>query len=298
MKRPKASNIIYILAIATIIGAVLFYWPKMERQHQINKLQNAKAELQEQITTYNWFIKELWDKHDACSTQQSGWHNSANSYRTEIWVRENQIGWIDYKIAELVWIDLKQPQVEDDNDLTWVIYDDSWLWRVNSEWKRHKLYNLQWTTVWERTKSLLQKFWLWKYYQSLKIMWDESDIKMEVAVCIAFADTSLWKAMKSQNNVWNVGNNDRWDVIHLDSIDDWFYYIYKTLNNKYLQQYKTIWELSQWGRTVLWLKWCAEQGEYCYATSPENWNNNIINCIQLIHRYEEDKIDEKFLFRK
>ena len=127
--------------------------------------------------------------------------------------------------------------------------------------------------------------------------WEQLWIKPEVAVCIAFADTSLWKAMKTKNNIGNVWNNDRWDKVHLSSIYVWITAIYQTLNNKYLSKYDTLGMLSQWGRTALRAKWCGEKWEQCYATSPDNWNNNIINCLNLIHWHEDKKIDENFLFR-
>ena len=125
-------------------------------------------------------------------------------------------------------------------------------------------------------------------------MWYVKDIKYPVAICIAWADSDLGKALKSKNNIGNVWNNDRWDTKEYATIYDGINAIYRTLNNKYQKYSEKIWELSQGWRTMLWLKWCAEKWEYCYATSDSTRGINIINCLNMI--YDSEK-NEYFEFR-
>ena len=111
---------------------------------------------------------------------------------------------------------------------------------------------------------------------------------MEVAVAIAFADTHLWKATKTPMNLGNVGNNDRWDTRTPDTLEQWIEAIFHTLNNQYLWEKQTIWDLSYaWD--------CQIRCDKVYATSPENWNNNVLNSLSNIYRKQ---IDPEFMFRK
>ena len=125
-------------------------------------------------------------------------------------------------------------------------------------------------------------------------MWHAKNIKYPVAICIARADSHLWKALKSKNNIGNVGNNDRWDTKAFATIYDGITAIFNTLNNKYQVNNNTIGELSHWWRTLLWLSWCAEKGTYCYATSKSTRNINVINCVNMIYDTEKN---EYFKFR-
>lgn len=98
-------------------------------------------------------------------------------------------------------------------------------------------------------------------------------IKKEVALCIAWADTGLGKQMKSTNNIGNVGNNDRGNVVHMDSLQKGVEAIFKTLNNKYLGYKQSIGSLSAgWGWTG-----------HLYATSTDNWDKNTRNCLSIVH---------------
>lgn len=169
-------------------------------------------------------------------------------------------------------------------------------WKVNSNWFSQEFKELKNQWVIGRTQELLELYthtnWtydLWAKYE--KMYW----IKMQVAIAIAKADSSLWDEMKSLNNVGNVGNNDRWDTWEYLTKEDWIEAIYRTLNNKYLWHIYNIGYLSEWGRTVLGGASCTVKGEFCYATSEENWNINVINTLRLL--YQDASIDETFEFR-
>ena len=168
-------------------------------------------------------------------------------------------------------------------------HTEKW-WRVNSQGKsKHKseLCDDDCTYNW-----VLQAFWLpiepfYEYEEKYKI-------KKEAIVCIAWADSHLWKMLKSTNNIGNVWNNDRWDVVHFATIEQGIEAMFRVLNNRYLGNYQRLWELSQWWRTNLWLKPCTDRWEFCYATSKENWNNNVLNCLNTI---KDTSIDENWNFR-
>jgi hypothetical protein len=297
METKNVNKRIYIIAIFIIPFIMLMmYLPRLENWHKINKLKLEKEEIISEKVLLSWELDNIKNKRNYYCWEQSVLKASWDNIRLEIAKLDNSISDIDNKLIKL--LDIKMPAIETWYDLTWIIYDSSWIWRVNKDWKRHKLYNLEWATVNQRMKSLLQIFWIWNTYESWIKYWNERQIKPEVAVCIAFADTSLWSQTKTANNIWNVWNTDSWKVKYFNSIDWGIGAIFQTLNNKYFKGYNTIWILSQWGRTVTQDKWCWEKGEFCYATSQDNRNNNVLNCIQLLYWHENTEINETFNFRK
>ena len=159
-----------------------------------------------------------------------------------------------------------------DEWLTWLV--ETWslvTWftrRVNSNWKsklKSELCYNDCTFTW-----VLQRYWLptQPFIDNETKYW----VKKELAVCIAWADSHLGRALKSTNNIWNVGNNDRWQVVHYKTIEAWIEAMYKVLTNKYLWHKRSVWSLSVW--------WGGSKPYY--ATSPENWNNNVLNCLNTI----------------
>jgi len=153
---------------------------------------------------------------------------------------------------------------------------------------------LQWD-VWKNTIELLRIHWLESSFEYWQQLWEQYKIKYPVAVCIAKSDTSLGREMKTKNNIGNVWNNDRGDRVEYGHLYHWIEAIYQTLNNRYIGNNNTIWELSQWGRSNMWIDWCATRGVYCYATSKDNRNVNMINCLSMLYN---QKIDEHFDFKK
>lgn len=274
---------------------MMLWIPRITKNNQINKLQKEKQKIETEIETKQKELQEIKNTRELYCWENSILTQQADEVRDSITILDNRTFEIDTNLIQLLNIQTTSFE-ENDNELTWVVFDNSWLWRVNSEWKRHKLYNLQWLTVEQRTKSLLQKFGIGNTYESWTKYGKEAGIKPELAVCIAFADTSLWQALKTENNIGNIWNNDRGDKVAFNSLDSGIKAIFTTLNNQYLKQYDTLWMLSQWGRTILQAKWCWEDGEYCYATSEENWNVNVVNCLNLLY-WNDTQIDETFIFR-
>jgi len=85
-----------------------------------------------------------------------------------------------------------------------------------------------------------------------------------------------------------VGNNDRWDTVDYETLEKWIKAIAYTLNNKYLWDKQTIWDLSYAGN-------CNIRCDKVYATSRSNRETNVLNLLSLIY---EKHIWPDFFFRK
>lgn len=158
-------------------------------------------------------------------------------------------------------------------------------YRVNSDGRAKPQPKLTWTWVAERTKALLKRYW--QDYNLRARIANKHWIKVEVAVAIWFADTHLWYAVKTKNNIWNVWNNDRWSTRTPTSLEQWIEAIFHTLNNNYLWTKQTIWDLS--------FAWdCKINCSKVYATSNGNRQNNVLNTLSNIH---QQQITADFNFR-
>jgi hypothetical protein len=145
-----------------------------------------------------------------------------------------------------------------------------------------KLFVLEWKTEIDRQKYLISKYAapLFRNWQ----MWiDESldgNIDPSFVICIWLAESTLWNNLSTAFNVWNVWNNDRWDRVAYKNAEEWIYAIVQTLNNRFLGNYSYLAQLSWWWRKEVWLSGCWESPtEYCYASSMDNWHNNMKRCL-------------------
>lgn len=114
--------------------------------------------------------------------------------------------------------------------------------------------------------------------------WKKFGIDPDVAICIWYAESSLWYNTTTKYNVWNVWNNDRWDRQGFSTSQEWINRIYYTLNNKYLSKYSTINKLSRY-----WNK-----DSHIYSSSSYNWYKNVVKCLTKIKWHP---IDEYYPFR-
>ena len=136
---------------------------------------------------------------------------------------------------------------------------------------KNGVFVLDWNSELERQQSLIRKYATsefnnWNMWVEEALDWN---IDPSFVMCIWLAETWLWKHLKTPYNIWNVWNTDSWDVKTFESARNWVYSIVKTLNNQYLGWYKKISDLSRY-----WNKdWSI------YASSSENWHNNIIKCM-------------------
>ena len=122
-------------------------------------------------------------------------------------------------------------------------------------------------------------------------------VRPELLVCIAQADSSLGNALKSNNNIGNVGNNDSGDVVHYSTLEEAVNRIGLTLNNYLMRGITKVGHLSQGGRNIIGSQYpCSDApAPYkCYASSPENWNRNVVGCLNEILK---TNIDENWEFR-
>lgn len=160
-------------------------------------------------------------------------------------------------------------------------------WRLNSNGYSQRYVELSWNTRDDRAIDLLNAYWftgvdVWLSIK--KIAWDWG-VYPEAIICIAYADSSLGRFLKTKHNYGNVWNNDRGDTVEYDSIEQGFNAIGKVLNNKYLSYIYTIDYLSRYGNAT----------GMVYATSPENQFINMANCLSMIHN---KKIPDDWKFRR
>ena len=159
-------------------------------------------------------------------------------------------------------------------------------YRVNKDGRTKPQPKIVATGVENRTKVFLKLYW--QDYSMRKKAGDMYWIKTEVLVAIAFADTHLGYATKTKNNVGNVWNTDSWRTWTPKSLQEWINAIAHTLNNKYFNTKQTIGDLSfAWNCTIN----CSK----VYATSNQNWENNVLNTLSNIYR---ENVNPDFRFRK
>ena len=111
-----------------------------------------------------------------------------------------------------------------------------------------------------------------------------TNIDRDMVICVAFAESTLGHYLATPNNIGNVGNNDRGDRIAYGSPYEGARLIADTLNNAFLGDYHTIKQLSRYGN---------KDGKI-YASSPINWQTNVLKCLSKIKGYT---IPEDFPFR-
>lgn len=144
---------------------------------------------------------------------------------------------------------------------------------------------IQWETVAERRDSFLKRYARGAYADAA-LWYDAAEwqgVDPLLGMCVWFAET-WFKNFKTSNNIWNVGNNDRGDVVTYESPIVWARALYSVLNNQYLWWYHTLNELSRFGNS----------DGFIYASSPYNRQRNIMRCLIGIYGYA---IPEDFPFR-
>jgi hypothetical protein len=145
---------------------------------------------------------------------------------------------------------------------------------------------MTWASLLEREDQFLTRYGVGIYkevpFRADATKW--TNIDRDVVMCIAFAESTLGRYLSTDNNIWNVGNNDRWDRIPFYSAYQGARAIAVTLNNAYLGEYHTINQLSRYGN---------KDGKI-YASSPINRQTNVLKCLSQIKGYY---IPEDFPFR-
>ncbi len=149
-----------------------------------------------------------------------------------------------------------------------------------------RLWVMHWNTLLERAYAFLRTYAVWAFADHN--LWQDaaydSGIDPHFGICIWFAETSF-RNFKSKNNIWNVWNNDRGDVVEFSSPLAGAKAIFAVFNNRFLGTYNTLNELSRF--------W--NEHWYIYASSPFNRQKNIMECLSAIYGY---RIPEDFPFRR
>lgn len=258
---PKLK--IFILATISIVAILLYNTTSVAMVHASSE-RNMEKKLEEiQSLSSRWNeLDEIYLKNEKdisglkatnaeIKTQQAELANEAKQKRIEF-VREYGC---EIMTGRCEYLKVEVPQKIE--------------FRTNSEWRAKALPNI------EPTLEAFAK----EYGQDPQDFIDagkEYNIKPEVILCIARADTDLWRALKSKNNIGNVWNNDRWNVVEYETMRDGIFAIWRALNNWYLGNKKFIQDLSRYGN-------CENDCKYIYASSPENWENNVMNCLNFLY---------------
>lgn len=183
--------------------------------------------------------------------------------------------WIAFDIA-FRWPEL-YPASQKIWDNVWAIAMDLWLLRWRHEWQFDKphfwLESDRWVEVEERNILDIEA--------TAKEVWDEYWISSDFIICVATAETSLGKNIKSKWNYLNTWNHDSWVTKWFDSLKDNFQYWMDALVNwPYLSNRSNIAELSCWWRlNVLGRDSCQPNWEYFWASSDYNRHNNVTTCL-------------------
>ncbi len=145
---------------------------------------------------------------------------------------------------------------------------------------------MTWKNKLYKTNNFLKLYWIWVYSDIAfwKSVSKWTNIDQDVLICIAFAESTLWKYLTTSNNIGNVWNDDSWNRISFWSAYNWAKAIANTLNNIHLWNYHTIYQLSRY-----WNK----NGKI-YASSSKNREKNVINCLSQIKWYY---VPEDYPFR-
>lgn len=159
-------------------------------------------------------------------------------------------------------------------------------WKLNSNWYSQRYFELTGENKDQRAVQLLQNYGMGQgEWQAIKTISRIHKVYPEVLVCVMYADTSIGKFLKTAHNYGNVWNNDRGDKVAFQNFEQGVNAIWSVLNNRYLGHKNTINELSpyEWGESPY------------YATSPENREINVLNCLGMINNKE---VSNNFSFRR
>ncbi len=240
------------------------------------------------VTVYGHINKALVDKYDYVKAWEvfakSGWEfgtlwawymTTGPHLHFEVLKDKQYVDPLDYLNLSYLKYDL----VPDNKKLK---YEIDYFERTGKEFKTKKDFNgkvftIKWDTEIERQKYLLKTyarsdFADWNMWVEEALRWN---IDPSFMMCIWLAETGLWRHLKTSYNVWNVWNVDSWGTWTMQNPRQGIWWIWHTLNNKYLRKYNEIRQLSWY-----WRKGNAP----IYASDPVNWHRNVTKCLSALKR--------------
>ena len=125
----------------------------------------------------------------------------------------------------------------------------------------------------------------------------QNGIRPEIVFAISWADSACGNALSTPNNYGNINNNDRGNRVGFFTPLAGYKAIIQTLDNKYIGLNTNIGQLSGGGRIKIQAQHgCSDavMGYKCYATSIENWHNNIKRALHVILN---EQVPNNFKFR-
>lgn len=175
--------------------------------------------------------------------------------------------------------------------------EDSWYpGKLNADWLSQEMPKIEGVDSHSRFKALCEAYGL-----DASLIWELENkygIREWVLLAILIAETSGGNNWDYVNegcyNLWNVGNNDRWDRVCFEWKEESIEKVVMTLNNGLLWKALTLGCLSNAWSCVKY----SDTG-YRYATSNGNWERNVLNVLNAIYKDELGEIDaNRFSIRR
>lgn len=234
------------------------------------------------IKAWTVFARSWWEVWTNWAWLMTTWPH----LHFEVFKDKEYVDPLNYLDLTQLWDD-KVPPVQ---KYAYKFYDDylekNWVEYEGDLIKNIIVFKLEWETEIDRQKDLLSKYATsdfnnWDMWVEEAFDWN---IDPSFLMCIWLAETWLWRNLKTAYNVWNIWNTDSWWTWDFENARSWVYWMTKTLNNSYLGWYNDMSKLSRY-----WNK----KGSI-YASSPVNWHNNMIKCLQVL---KGEHISDNFNFR-
>lgn len=196
--------------------------------------------------------------------------DNANGIHTYCVAYDERIMAVEEEIAKL-----REWRPESETETAWtseVTEREPWM----VSWDHQVMPEIKSTEEHERFKEMCNAYGL--DASKIRAVENRYWIKEWVILCITVAETSWGHRGYGKGNIWNVGNNDRWDRVTYAFMETWLEKIWQTLSNRYLWGVQTLGCLSNWGSCQDW-----DNRGYRYATSNGNWERNMVACLSKIY---------------
>jgi len=256
----KANAIIYISAVLIVWLVMMMYWPKLEKEHEINKLQLEKEKIVVELNILDWELNKLKNTRELYCWENSIIKASWDVIRDKKSELEYKIGWIDMQLVDL--LDIKQDK-----------------WDIELMKK-----------VCEKAPKSPLCF-DFELLEDIKKIWYDKWVSYKLLLWISYAESHLWMAFaphfwcEKSNNWWWIKRkkNDDWTVSEkynkqytwLDPELRWY------LSGCYLYAFETVQDyFISLANTITQGYWVCNEDPSCIVKSyvwkySENWINNV-----------------------